>query len=225
MDKCEEDFIPVVTGVDEQGEFEVMCEIERNFEGGIYRTQYGRGNQSEEMKNNEKIQKAYRKGLEESQKREAELRQYLGKLIKDFMDSRSSMLFQLEGELLKLSIDIAERILKKEINTNIEECLKRQVKDCIKSLNREVPVLLRLNPLDVEIIGEIIQDDDGIRDQLDRIKIIEDKRVERGGCALETEKGMLRAEILKSSARVSEALEREYGRSITESMESSQKDS
>lgn len=225
MDKCEENFIPDITGVDELAEFEVMDEIEAGFEGGIYHPGYERTGQSEEMKINKSIEEAYRKGLEEAQKQEAELSQYLGKVIKGVMDSRSSMLFQLEGELLKLSIDIAERILKKEISTNVSKCLEKQLKGCIKSLHREVPVVLRLNPLDVEIMGEIIRNDENIEDQLEGIKIVEDSRVERGGCVLETEKGMLRAEILKSLERVSQALEREYGRSIAEAMESSQKDS
>ncbi len=115
-----------------------------------------------------------------------------------------------ERELLRLSVAIAEKVIKSEISADVVGCLKNQIDCCIKQIEREVPVQIRLNPKDSAIVEELLENDDGSLKLLKEIRILEDRRVGRGGCIIETERGALNAVISSQLELLSGVLEKEY---------------
>ncbi len=224
MDNGEEKFVPDVSRPEDQHGFEALEGIQGVLTTQVYPSRERIREEEQQREINKKIRDAYRRGVEESRCREMEVKQYFAGVVKEILDSRSSMLLMLENEVRELSVSIAEQVLKREIEANVAECLKEQVNACIQSLDGEVPVILRVNPSEADLLNEILQDDQDIPEQLEGVKICGDSRVERGGCVMETDRSMLRAELSRGLNAISEALKGEYEKSIAEEMESSPQD-
>ncbi len=177
---------------------------------------------TEEEKVRQAVQAAYARGLKEGLEEARTWKNAAGNEIRTLLSSivseRKAMLVQLEGELLKLSIGIAEKIVKQEIESNVLQCLKNQIESCLGQLDQRVPVILRLNPADVVLARDMLADEPDAASLLDSVRLAEDRRVERGGCILETEKGALKATISEQLEKLTGILKREYGKSVTEEM-------
>ncbi|OQX84929.1 MAG: hypothetical protein B6D63_03525 [Candidatus Latescibacteria bacterium 4484_7] len=166
-------------------------------------------------------EKGVSKGLEEALYWKHKAKEEISDVISSVISSKRSMLTALEGELLKLSIAIAEKVVKSKIEDNVVECLKNQIESCLRQVGKEVPVQLRLNPEDVAAVRELLEDSESPFPMLNEVRLVEDRRVDRGGCILESEKGALRATINEQIEKISQVIEREYGKSVTEEVGSS----
>jgi flagellar assembly protein FliH len=162
---------------------------------------------------------AYRKGFEQGLAQAQDFKFKANKeitaLLQEMQNARRAMLVHLESELVKLSVEIARKVIKREVDADIVRCLGDQVAACLKQLDRGVPVVIRLNPADVQLLDELLTGDRDTFAVLDGVRLIGDMRVERGGCIMETERTALRATISEQLDKLSKVLEREYGRSIT----------
>jgi len=110
-----------------------------------------------------------------------------------------------EQELLKLSVDIARKIVHREINENQESVLST-VKIALYQLRDRQSLKLRVNPAEYELLREhkeeIMSSCDGMRS----LEILEDRRVEQGGCLIESDSGSLDARIETQLKEVERAL-------------------
>ena len=110
-----------------------------------------------------------------------------------------------EGEIIKLVMQIAEKIIGKIVREN-ESAVKSIVHQAIEaSLGERITV--RLNPDDHKIITS---DEFEFRDVLDRTKRIvfkEDDMIKRGGCVVETEVGTIDARLETQLKAIKKALE------------------
>lgn len=163
-------------------------------------------------------EKGITKGLEEATFWKNKSTGELMDIIASLLEGKKMMLASLEGAMLKLSVSIAEKIVKREIEADVVDCLKKQIELCLKQLDRKVPVLIRLNPDDLPVVKELLDSAENPFPELNGVKLVEDRRVGRGGCIVETDKGALRATISEQIEKISQALESEYAKSITKEM-------
>ncbi|MEN6521593.1 MAG: FliH/SctL family protein [Armatimonadota bacterium] len=121
---------------------------------------------------------------------------------------------KIEPELLRLSVEIASKI----VRHNIEETdgfVLTTVKEGIRQLRDRQDLKVRVNPKDYTLMreekDEVLSSCDGIRN----LEIIDDRRVGEGGCIIESCNGDLDARIETQLSEAERALleASRYGRS------------
>ena len=171
---------------------------------------------NEAIKESERIKKeAYAKGYKDGETKALnEGRTYVADavksvtaLIKEVTNYKNNLIKEAEGQLLKLSVEIAGKIILKELDKD-DEIVVAIVKKAIKNLIDRETLTIRLNPKDIEIIKKekvnIMHEVDGIKN----LTIIEDESIIRGGCYIETTSSEVDARIDKQLNIISKTLER-----------------
>lgn len=165
-------------------------------------------------------EEGFKKGYEEGiKKAEQEAQEFLDKekkRIQDICDKlmsilqkidtyRSDLVKELLPDLISLSVEIAEKIIKKEVelDKNIvsyiaQEALSK-VEDAVDT------VTIKVNPIDYDIIVEhlnILKDASSLK----TINIEPVSSIQRGGCIIETEKGEIDARISEQIKELEDAV-------------------
>lgn len=152
---------------------------------------------------------AYREGLEsglqqvEAQKQE--LIEQFDKLNTD-ADAKLEEYWTLtEPEMLKLAVEIAEKIVRKHIDEH-EDFVMNTVKGGIRQLREKQDLKVHVNPADYDFMRahkeDIIASSDGIR----TVEIVDDRRVDQGGTLIDSGSGHLDARISTQFKEIEKAL-------------------
>ena len=152
---------------------------------------------------------AHQAGLEsarhESDKERAELAERVAQTIEDIQRQTDEFWVAIEPELLKLAVEIARKVVHKEI-TESQEIILNMVKIALYQIKDRHSLKIRVNPADYDLLREhkeeIMSSCDGMRS----LEIIDDRRVEQGGCLIESDNGNLDARIETQLREVERAL-------------------
>lgn len=113
---------------------------------------------------------------------------------------------QLERSLAKLALAIARKVVG-ELAAEKEELVLYTAKRALQKVRGELQVTIRVNLKDLEFIGQerttLLAQADGIRE----IKIVDDPRVEPGGCLIETNLGTIDARLETQFAELAKLAE------------------
>jgi flagellar assembly protein FliH len=144
---------------------------------------------------------AYEKGFMQGQKDGLALEQKQLEEQKHQMESLFTSLGRLkemiyresEGELLKLSLLLAKKIIKEEVRTD-PKMIERTLRSAMTNLVDKSRMKVSVNPEDGEEIRNLIPE---LTAKLPggRFTIVEDNTIQRGGCILETGFGKVNATI------------------------------
>ncbi len=115
----------------------------------------------------------------------------LKRLISTLQDQGSRIAEKYESQIINLCVLIASRVIKHEIETNPEVILS-VVKEALSHVVEGTSLILHLNPIDAELIEEKFKDE-LTGPGKHKININSDPKIERGGCLLETEFGLIDA--------------------------------
>ena len=126
--------------------------------------------------------------------------------VKVFMGAKQEVFDTIAPEILSISVDIAKKIIKKEL-TQAPELLLESVHEILKGLlKEETKITLHANPAQVSMLkSEVPQ----MAEQLGleaKIMVIPDDSVMEGGCVVTTTNGVVDATIDTQLAIISEAL-------------------
>ncbi|MFN7161977.1 MAG: FliH/SctL family protein [Fimbriimonadales bacterium] len=105
-----------------------------------------------------------------------------------------SYLQHAEMQMLQLALEVARKIVREELKLQPEHALAI-VRDALRRVQGFVHLRIRVNPLDLELIRQHRAALLHIVDGVDGIEIVEDRRVDHGGCIIETEQGVYDARI------------------------------
>ncbi|RLB21359.1 MAG: hypothetical protein DRG71_08440, partial [Deltaproteobacteria bacterium] len=143
-----------------------------------------------------------KKRLEETAKR-------LEALIENLSELKSRLYRESEEEILRLSIEIARKIVQRELSLDGEAVL-RTIRKAVDFLNERTSIKVLVNPADMEKVKETLPE---LRTgkKIENIELIEDPSVARGGCILQTGFGTINATIEDQLAAIAEELEDELG--------------
>ncbi|MBN2071834.1 MAG: hypothetical protein JW814_10295 [Candidatus Krumholzibacteriota bacterium] len=163
--------------------------------------------------------KGYQKGLEEARVwKEQSMRE-----VRELVDNAAAVIHSFqnvyERELLRLAVGIAEKVIRREVAAETVETLGKHIKSCLKLIDRETIIKLKLNHSDIRLISELFGIDQTLHSIFEKTIIEEDPEIERGGCIIETEGGTLRATISGQIEQLSEVLRSEHGKSDRSEME------
>ncbi|MHB0912669.1 MAG: FliH/SctL family protein [Armatimonadota bacterium] len=144
-------------------------------------------------------------GLRQLDTERAEIAERAAGLQTELEDRLDRFWIEIEPELLKLSVDIAGKIVRHEVDEQ-QEFVLGTVKAGLKQLRDRHEINIRVNPGDYELLrnrkDDVACSCDGIRN----LEVIDDRRVGRGGCVIESGHGSLDARIETQLGEVERAL-------------------
>lgn len=136
-------------------------------------------------------QEGYKSGIEAAKSDIEKLKVSLG----NFMTSKNEVFEFIAPDILEISLDIARKIVKKEVSQNPEAILET-ILDVLKTISKEEPrITLKVNPAQVHIAKENIAD---IKDSIgleSKTNVIADDTIEIGGCIIQTSNGIVDATL------------------------------
>ena len=155
-----------------------------------------------QLKVSEIEKEAYEKGFAEGQKAgsevgekmaEATLQQYAASL--NALNSLRSELFATsEREIIRLALEIARKIIKREVAID-EELILALVKVALARVADQALITVRVNPKDHHAIERHHAATPETAALSESVKLVEDPLIARGGCIIETESGTIDARI------------------------------
>ncbi len=136
------------------------------------------------------------KGEEDVKKQTAFLAQNLENIFKTFDALKSDILQRSEVDLLRLSLAVAEKIVKVKAEREPEIVLEN-FKIALRFTNAKSNLNIFVNPLDKEIISKSLHKFNQFIETLHTIKVIDSDEIERGGCLIKTPDGDINQTIQK----------------------------
>lgn len=118
---------------------------------------------------------------------------------------RDTFFARIEPELVRLSVSIAEKILGRELELRPESVVDL-VRNSIKRLRDREHLRVSVNPRDVAQVKEAREDLIAAVDGVRKLDIVEDRRVDPGGCVIESPNGTLDARIRTQIDEISRVL-------------------
>ncbi len=143
----------------------------------------------------------HQEGLAEASARVEEALETLNQAVKE----RKKIIKDAESEILRLSLKIAEQIIRSEVSLHRDVSLNI-VAEAIARVSDREQIIVKVNREDAEYLKRYKDRLAGILDGVKSFSIIEDASVEPGGCVIETNLGFIDARIGTKLKSIEEAL-------------------
>lgn len=144
-----------------------------------------------------------REGRDEAAARIEEALATLNQAVKE----RKKIIGDAEGEILRLSLKIAEQIIRSEVSLHRDVSLNI-VSEAIGRVSDREQIIVRVNREDAEYLKRYKDRLAGMLDGVKSFSIIEDTNIEPGGCVIETNLGFIDARISTKLKAIEEALQK-----------------
>ena len=137
------------------------------------------------------FEEGYRKGLEKSEKDLEKFRTELSK----FMSARQDVFEYIAPDILEISVDIAKKIIKKELETDPQVIINTII-EVLKTVSKSEPkITIRVKPQAVQFIKDTLPNITYQYGIESKINILADPSIEEGGCVFQTGNGIVDASI------------------------------
>ena len=145
----------------------------------------------------------YRLGLEQSK---TDIEAFRTNIVA-FMNSREDVFEYIAPDILEISVDIAKKIIKKEVESD-PQVLINTIVDVLKTLSKNEPKInIKVKPQAVQFIKDTIPNITYQYGIDAKINIIADPSIEEGGCIFQTNNGIVDASIDTQLEIIKKALE------------------
>ena len=149
------------------------------------------------------FEEGYRQGLEQANSDIENFRM----AIKEFLGAPKEVFEYISPDILEISVDIAKRIIKKEVQSD-PQIIINTIVDVLKTASKNEPkVNIRVSPKVVTFVKDVLPNtmyENGIDTQ---VNIISDPSIEEGGCVFQTNNGIVDASIDTQIEIIKKALE------------------
>jgi flagellar biosynthesis/type III secretory pathway protein FliH len=136
----------------------------------------------------------YLAGFENAASEAKALIERLQSNIDQIAEDRVSAMAALESEIVKLCIEISEKVIRHEIKTS-PEVIIRVIKSCLRRVKDSTEVYIRVNPAEIENVRAKREELLSVAEGLRSLNIVDDRRVSNGGCVIESDSGDFDARI------------------------------
>ena len=121
--------------------------------------------------------------------------EYIKDSVKLFFDAPQRVYDDIAPDILDISIDIAKKIIKKEMSENPEIILDN-IRDIMKGLSKEESkITLRVNPSQAPILRQELPETAKSLGLEVKIYVVPDENTMEGGCVVTTTNGVIDATI------------------------------
>lgn len=149
------------------------------------------------------FEEGYRAGLE---KATSDLDIFRTNLTQ-FMGARKEVFEYIAPDILEISVDIAKKIIKKEVEED-PQVLINTIVDVLKTVSKSEPkVIIKVKPQAVQFIKDTIPNITYQYGIDSKINIVADPSIEDGGCIFQTNNGIVDASIDTQLEIIKKALE------------------
>jgi len=144
----------------------------------------------------------YNEGLQAAQYDIQKIKESLA----EFINAKQEVYDSIAPDILEISIDIAKKIIKKEM-TDDPQVILQNIKDIMKGLSKEeTKITLKVNPNQAAILKQEVPECATSLGLEAKIIIISDENIMEGGCILNTTNGVIDATVESQLAIISEVL-------------------
>ncbi len=148
------------------------------------------------------MKEGYQVGLEQAQ---ADIEQFKNSMA-GFLNAPNEIYEYIAPDILEISVDIAQKIIKKEIEQD-PQVLFNTIVDVLKTLSKEEPkVTIQVNPAEVNELKQAVPELLNIAGIDTKVIILADEEISEGGCLVTTDNGVVDATIETRINVISEAL-------------------
>ena len=140
---------------------------------------------------NDAWREGYQKGIEEAQKQLGELNQ----AIQEYFGYKGVVVDSISQSVYDIALEIAQKILKKEINSD-DSAMLNMIKGILSDINRhESRITLKVRQEDVDGIKKHFDElfPEGLFEA--KVSVLADKNIQEGGVIVETSNGIVDARI------------------------------
>jgi flagellar assembly protein FliH len=149
------------------------------------------------------FEEGYRQGLEQASK---DIENFKDELT-NFMNARSDVFEYIAPDILEISVDIAKKIIKKELEAD-PQVLINTIVDVLKTVSKNEPkITIKVKPQAVQFIKDTIPNITYQYGIEAKISIVADPSIEDGGCVFQTNNGIVDASIDTQLEIIKKALE------------------
>ena len=144
----------------------------------------------------------YRAGIEQAESDIIELRSK----IADFISAKKEVFEYIAPDILEISVDIAQKIIKKEVTQNPQIILET-ILDVMNSISKEESrITVRLNPLQADLVRTELPEYISSMGVEAKINVVSDDSISEGGCIINTNNGIVDASLDTQLEIIKEAL-------------------
>lgn len=136
-------------------------------------------------------------------KQQHEIDNQFGELISSIPQVIKKALKEVEEEVVKLCLNVAQKVIRKEIEN--KQYIMQTISALLQSISDKTELTLKLNPRDMNNLREAGMDL-GIAKDVKELKIVEDDSIAQGGCIIKTNLGWLDATIDTQMAEIEKHL-------------------
>ena len=148
------------------------------------------------------VKEGYQAGMEQA----SEELQQIRETFAAFMNAKQEVYEQIAPDILEISVDIAQKIIKKEVSED-PQVLVNNIVDVLKSLSKdENKIALRVNPVQVDVVKQQVPEILTIAGLDARVSVLADEEVSEGGCLVTTSNGVVDATVETQLSVICEAL-------------------
>ena len=148
------------------------------------------------------FEEGYKAGLEKA----TEDIQFFKNQLGIFLTAQKEVFEYIAPDILEISVDIARRIIKKEVSTD-PQIVMNIILDILKTVSKSEPkILIRVNPAEVQFVKDNMPNalyELGIEA---KINVVGDETLLEGGCKFETSNGIVDASIDAQTEIIKKAL-------------------
>ncbi len=149
---------------------------------------------------------ANKEGYEEGLQRAQDDINQMRETLNTFLSAPQEVFEYISPDILQISIDIAQKIIKTEVTQNPQVVLDK-ITEILKTLSKEEPkVTIRVNPMQVSIAKDGMPEVMANAGLETKIVVLPDESITEGGCVVTTNNGVIDATIESQLAIVKEAL-------------------
>lgn len=144
----------------------------------------------------------YRAGLEQA---ESDINALRAK-IADFISAKKEVFEYIAPDILEISVDIARKIIKKEVEQNPQVILNSIVEVMRTISKEESRITVKVNPLQADLVKTELPEYISSMGVEAKITVLPDDTIEEGGCILNTNNGIVDASLDTQLDIIKEAL-------------------
>lgn len=144
----------------------------------------------------------YQQGLQEARADIEQFKENMGQ----FLNAQQIVYDNIAPDILEISLDIAKKIIKKEMKDN-PEVLLENVRDILKSLSKEeAKITLKVNSAQAEMLKQEIPEALKVAGLEARVIVVPDDNTMEGGCLVTTTNGVIDATMETQLSIITELL-------------------
>ena len=144
-------------------------------------------------------------GFQEAQLVVEELKAALAAIVEQIECEANRIRLEAEPQMVALAIEVAHKVVKEQSIVD-RDLVISLIANALRRVVDKERICLHVNLADIPTVSASRDDILAMVDGIDRLEIVEDRRVSPGGCVLETSAGIIDARIETQFAEIEQAM-------------------